>query len=182
LGGADADNITSSAITALQQDSDLPHFKLSVVLGRQSPWVQHIRAQVAGLPWPTEVFEDVRDMAAMMSESDLAIGGAGGTAYERCCLGLPSVLVVLAENQRPGAVALARADAAALLGDPSALKDLPRVISGLSSSDHLTRMSDAASAIVDGIGADRVCRTLGEMIERDRFSTMSPASHDGERS
>lgn len=182
LGGADADNVTSSVIAALQQDNDLPPFKLSVVLGRQSPWAAHIRAQVAGLPWPTDVFEDVRDMAALMSDSDLAIGGVGGTAYERCCLGLPSVLVVLAENQRPGAVALDRAGAATLLGEPGALKDLPRVLSEVSSSDRLTRMSDAASAIVDGIGADRVCRTLGEMIERDRLSTVPPASHDGERS
>jgi UDP-2,4-diacetamido-2,4,6-trideoxy-beta-L-altropyranose hydrolase len=182
LGGADADNVTSSVIAAMQHSDYLPSFKLSVVLGRQSPWVQHIRSQAAGLPWVTDVLEDVGDMAALMSESDLAIGGAGGTAYERCCLGLPSVLVILAENQRPGAMALARAHAAALIGDPSALKGLPRVISEVSSSDQLMRMSAAASAIVDGIGADRICQTLGEMIERDRFSTVSPTPHDGERS
>ena len=39
-------------------------------------------------------------MVPLMLQADLAIGAGGVTAWERCCLGLPSMLVTLAGNQR----------------------------------------------------------------------------------
>ena len=43
----------------------------------------------------------VDDVAGLMGRADLAIGAAGSTAWERCCLGLPSIVLALAANQEP---------------------------------------------------------------------------------
>jgi UDP-2,4-diacetamido-2,4,6-trideoxy-beta-L-altropyranose hydrolase len=182
MGGMDADNITGLILAALQHFTTIPALKISVVLGRQAPWLQQVRAQAADLLWPTEVFQEVKDMSALMSECDLAVGGAGGTAYERCCLGLPSVLVILAENQRAGAMALARANAAVLLGEPSQLANLVKTITQIGSRQCLFEMSTAASAITDGLGAGRICERLGAMLGRDQLARVPPASDDRERS
>ena len=58
------------------------------------------------MPWRTDVRVNVSDMASLMADTDLAIGAAGSTSWERCCLGLPVLMVVLAENQREAAASL----------------------------------------------------------------------------
>ena len=55
---------------------------------------------------------DTPHMARLTAEADIGIGAAGSSVWERCVLGLPSAMVVLAENQRPAAAALAERNAA----------------------------------------------------------------------
>ena len=96
-------------------------------------------------------------MAQRMAQSDLAIGAAGATAWERCCLGLPSLLVVLADNQAPGAAALAASGAAVLLGTAAEVSDtLAPALNRLMHPPELATMSEAAAHITDGAGVGRV--------------------------
>src|SRR5690606_28530342 len=90
--------------------------KVTVVMGSKAPWLEQVREIAATMPWPTEVRIDISDMAQVMADSDLAIGAAGTTSWERCSLGLPALMVVLAENQWSGARALMAAGAALLVG------------------------------------------------------------------
>jgi len=69
---------------------------------------------------PCEVIVDSRDMAALMALADLAIGGAGVTAWERCALGLPAVTVTMAANQAATAAALEAAGASVSAGEAGA--------------------------------------------------------------
>ena len=69
------------------------------------------------MPRPTHVAVDVTQMASLMLQSDLAIGAAGGTSRERCCLGLPSLHLVLADNQASVAQTIDDAQISVLLGD-----------------------------------------------------------------
>ncbi|MFP3733021.1 glycosyltransferase, partial [Bacillus sp. SIMBA_006] len=82
-----------------------------------------VKTSAAELPWPTEVVVSVSDMARRMAEADLAIGAAGSTSWERCCLGLPTLMLILAENQEGIARALDAAGAAICLGRPEQLAD-----------------------------------------------------------
>ena len=52
---------------------------------------------------------------ATLAESDLAIGAVGGTSLERCCLGLPTIATVIADNQRQTASFLSRENAAKII-------------------------------------------------------------------
>lgn len=115
FGGSDTDGLTGRVLSILN-DMVLPEgVQITAVLGPLAGRLDAVRAFADTMRYPTEVLVDVPDMAVLMSECDLAIGAAGTTAWERCCLGLPSILVVLAENQRPGAEALARAGLATLV-------------------------------------------------------------------
>ena len=151
MGGVDKDNATGHVLDALTM-CDLPtDCQVVVVMGPHAPHAARVQAQVPTLPWPTQVLGGVSHMAQIMADSDLAIGAAGATAWERCCLALPSLMLVLADNQRELAQALARTGAAQVI-EPA---DLPRM-----DWTALLNMGPKAAALVDGEGVGRVARTL----------------------
>jgi UDP-2,4-diacetamido-2,4,6-trideoxy-beta-L-altropyranose hydrolase len=161
LGGSDPDNVTGRVLSILN-DMVLPEgVRITAVLGALAGSLDAVRASAAKMRYPTEVLVDVRDMAALMSECDLAIGAAGATAWERCCLGLPSLVVVLAENQRPGAEALARAGAAVTIS----LEALPSFhlkafFAPASGASQAMIMSTVAAGTCHGRGAELVSGVL----------------------
>lgn len=152
LGGVDKGNVTEQVFDALK-NCDLPEkVKITVVMGTAAPWQDRIRAQALQLPWSTEVVVNVNDMARRMSEADLAIGAAGSTSWERCCLGLPTLMLVLADNQQPIAEALHNAGAALYLGTPRELHDLASRVATLQVPAALHSMSEAAAQVTTGEG------------------------------
>jgi UDP-2,4-diacetamido-2,4,6-trideoxy-beta-L-altropyranose hydrolase len=161
MGGVDQPNATGQVLQALKGCTFPQDCHISVVMGLRAPWLQQVRAQAQGMLWPTEVLVNISDMAQRMADSDLAIGAAGSTSWERCCLGLPALMVVLADNQKLGAQALQEAQAALLIGGASdiAMK-LPLVINASASHHRLQEMSTATAAITDGRGVDKVLKTM----------------------
>ena len=105
-------------------------------------------------------------MAQLMADSDLAIGAAGATSWERCCLGLPTAMMVLADNQRHAAALLEEAEAARILQlDENLPTQLACLIDEVALSERLLhRLSEGASVITDGEGARRIADHL--MTER----------------
>ena len=99
LGGVDKDNVTIQILKALATSSLPEYCKITVVMGATAPWTRAVQEQAALMPWPTEIKVGVSNMAELMANSDLAIGAAGSTTWERFCMGLPSILVVLSRNQ-----------------------------------------------------------------------------------
>ena len=96
------------------------------------------------------------DMAREMTAADLAIGGSGTTAWERCCLGLPSLMVVLADNQAGIAAALEHAGAARRIASDVDSTEMRRVVASL----DLAAMSAAAARACDGEGVSRVLEAV----------------------
>jgi spore coat polysaccharide biosynthesis predicted glycosyltransferase SpsG len=101
-------------------------------------------------------------MAQLMADSDLAIGAAGTTSWERCCLGLPTIMLVLAENQRKVAHGLERSGGVRLIElDQIGTTKLSELIFSLFNDPaHLLHMSDCAASVVDGSGVDAVLRLV----------------------
>jgi spore coat polysaccharide biosynthesis predicted glycosyltransferase SpsG len=98
-----------------------------------------------------------------MSDADLAIGAAGSTSWERCCLGLPTLQLVLAENQRSIAKSLSYAGAAKLLKRESLSTEIQGFINLVTQEPaRLICMSNAAAAITDGLGAERVAQLFSK--------------------
>lgn len=162
MGGVDQTNATALMLLALKNCALPSDCRITVVMGLTAPWLQNVRELAAQMPWPTEVLVNVNDMAQRMADSDLAIGAAGSTAWERCCLGLPTLMVVLAENQQLGAHALEAAHAALFIGELSAIAtQLPLAVADLIDSERKSRMSLAASAVTDGRGVEKVLSAMG---------------------
>jgi spore coat polysaccharide biosynthesis predicted glycosyltransferase SpsG len=80
-----------------------------------NPRAAELQALVAGLP-NAEYLASSNSVARLMAEADLCIGAGGITIWERAYMGLPSLVVTLAENQREAADHLQRLGAHVALG------------------------------------------------------------------
>ncbi len=165
LGGVDAFNLSGACLAQLEA-CDLPaDTRITVVLGIQAPHLAAVQAQVDRASWPVEVVVDARDMAQRLSHCDWAIGAAGASAWERCCLGVPSLVMVLADNQLAGARALEDTGAAVVVPGPvGALPSLPAFSEGLHTLfSHARTVSGRAAAVCDGLGTQRVLAAMSEL-------------------
>lgn len=161
MGGVDKDNVTGKVLMALQASSLPPDLKITVVMGPQAPWLNNVREQSAQMPWNTLVLVGVNNMAELMANSDLAIGAAGGTSWERCCMGLPTLMLVLAENQRTVAVGLQNIGAALAAEHVDVIGSiLNKLLASDGGQEHLSRSSRAAAGVTDGVGVTRICEQL----------------------
>ena len=109
-------------------------------------------------------------MANLMTKADLAIGAAGSTSWERCCVGLPSLMLVVADNQKEIAERLDAAQAAISLGTIEELSDgrIAELLRGLAQAPaKLLEMTRFAAAICDGRGVQRAAMHLKPETARD---------------
>ncbi|MBM3106682.1 UDP-2,4-diacetamido-2,4,6-trideoxy-beta-L-altropyranose hydrolase [Pseudomonas sp. V1] len=164
LGGVDNDNVTEIVLQALEKATLPETCTVTVVMGKNAPWLENVKDLADTMSVQTEVRCDVSDMAALMKDSDLAIGAAGSTSWERCALGLPTIMMVLADNQRYSASLLANVGAVELIAETADYQEnLIYVINQLvAKPELLTGMSDRASEITDGFGCERVVKKLIE--------------------
>ena len=105
------------------------------------------------------------DIAQLIHDADMAVGACGMGNYERCCLGLPSIQFVQADNQRGTAEFFQRAGAALTIdaSEPSFLRDLHESVGKLAADDALRRtMAFRAADLVDGKGARRIRKAMEE--------------------
>ena len=160
MGGVDQNNATGRALSALRYCPVPDDAEIEVVMGGNAPWLTEVREQAAAMPWPTRVQVDVQDMARRMVEADLAIGAAGSTSWERCCLGLPTLMVVLAENQRSIGEALHSAGAGQMIGTPDDLVVLPQRWASLVEATALAETAVAASNLTDGNGTQMAIQEM----------------------
>ena len=134
-------------------------------LSEVSPSLDKVRAQAARLKWSTSVRIAVDDMATLMAHSDFAIGAAGATSWERCCLGLPTALLILAENQKFAAARLEAAHAVFVLeAGPSLARDIQQIAELIQGdTSRMTDLTEHSKMITDGSGCQRVLLTLQSM-------------------
>ncbi|WP_417441810.1 UDP-2,4-diacetamido-2,4,6-trideoxy-beta-L-altropyranose hydrolase [Idiomarina sp.] len=161
MGGVDKDNYTEKALNALASSGLNDRTEVTVVLGKQAPWLTEVKAQETNSRLNVRVLSNVSNMAELMSQSDLAIGAAGGTSWERCCLGLPTLMCVLADNQQGIAKVLESHGAAMVLSQSDIETCLGEKVAILyEQPERLSLMSGRASHLVDGRGAQRVAQSM----------------------
>lgn len=164
LGGVDKDNVTAQVMQALRSCPLPSNSRVTVALGSTSPWFDEIHMQAKEMPWPTRVMVGVSDVAQLMADSDLAIGAAGSTSWERCCLGLPSIVLYIAENQRFILSQLNSTGAAATINITNTEFDLElyRLIDKYRKPEELARLSKISATVTDGMGSLRIGNNLYE--------------------
>jgi len=104
MGGGDPTNETEKALKAIQLINH-PEISVDVVLGGLFKNKEKIRKLCSAIP-NCVCYCQVENMAELMLKADLAIGSSGTTSWERCYLGLPSIILVIADNQKDIAIAL----------------------------------------------------------------------------
>jgi UDP-2,4-diacetamido-2,4,6-trideoxy-beta-L-altropyranose hydrolase len=163
FGGSDKTNETGkslAAIAALNRQEIL----VDVVVGAGNAHHKSIEAlctSISGI----QLHCQVDNMAQLMSQADLALGAGGSTTWERCALGLPSLVISVADNQVAIADGVDKAGAHRHLGlsrnvSVAQLTAAIEVFSG--EPGILEKMSRSAYALVDARGCERVIKTLKE--------------------
>lgn len=158
MGGVDLDNITEEVLAALKE-SNLPEdVEIIVVMGVTAPHIESVKKQAKLIPNKTVIKVNVANMAEIMANADLAIGAAGATTWERCCLGLPSFVVVLSDNQNEVACLLSEQSASKVI-KKGHLNEMLACI-GSFSNEMLLKLSRNSANVLDGQGIGRVMREL----------------------
>ena len=158
MGGVDAQNVTETILTWLNENETTFFDKITIVMGRASPHQSAVREAAKHARFPVEVLIDVDTMPELMLEHDLAIGALGGTTWERCVMGLPAVNIAIADNQMTIAESLRSSGAIVLYAD-----SLQSQTFMLALIDLITRYKEhmlLAMNICDGHGMSRVVQNI----------------------
>lgn len=171
FGGSDVSAVVKETLRALAPLSR--ECAISVIIGANLLSEPGLRA--AAEASSARVLSGVSDMAALLSRTDLAIGAGGVGALERACLGVPSILVEIAENQADTIAGIVASGAGITLDRheiPSSLAVLVATLLG--DPDRMTQMARAGRALCDGWGAARIADAMLDPIT-DRFGRILTA-------
>jgi UDP-2,4-diacetamido-2,4,6-trideoxy-beta-L-altropyranose hydrolase len=162
MGGSDPENVTSEAIRAVGMLGERG-LETRVVVGAANSHGAEIEAAVAGCGSAVRVVERAADMSELMRWADVAVSAAGTTCWELAYLGLPSLLLVLADNQRPAARELQKRGVAVDMGWHAGcgVQEIAGVLERLmADAGKRGEMSRVGRLLIDGGGADRVVEVL----------------------
>jgi UDP-2,4-diacetamido-2,4,6-trideoxy-beta-L-altropyranose hydrolase len=154
LGGSDPGNQTLKVLHALRR-AEFQQLAVDVVLGVNHPAAKEI-ATFASTQANLAIHRGLDSLAGLMARADLMIGAGGGTSWERMCLGLPAVVIGIAENQYETNSALAEAGYIDFLGqkdDVSVIDIQNSVFRCLEQSERLKAQSEMGRQLVSGDGA-----------------------------
>ncbi len=166
FGGADLENITSHLLAEILSCLNTQDLTIDVVLGAVCPHVESVALQCENLS--NVIFHyQTNNIAQLMAKADLVIGGAGTAVWERCSIGVPSIVVPIADNQLPGLRAIGESGCAFVAAE--SLIDVSLRVSAIIKSlkfamlspTALRHQSIMAANLVDAKGCSRVVREMG---------------------
>jgi UDP-2,4-diacetamido-2,4,6-trideoxy-beta-L-altropyranose hydrolase len=162
LGGSDPDNVTLLVLHALKY---LAHdkFKAKVIVGGSNPHLDLLKSACAEFGDSVVLYSDVTDMPKLMSESDLAISAGGSTCWELAFMGIPSLLIILAENQKPIVEKLEDLDVSINLGwhnENTSINIAAELKKLINNPTEISRMRCKSLALIDGYGSRRVADSI----------------------
>lgn len=161
FGGSDPTNETVKALLALKAVART-NINVDVVVGTSNTRRLEIERFCQHIP-RVSYHCQTNKMAQLMGAADLAIGAGGSATWERCCVGLPALIISVAENQTEISAQCAEAGAAIFLGCSDTV-DVPCMRDAISAllrdAGKVADMSRKASTLVDGRGTTRVSALL----------------------
>lgn len=164
MGGVDHENQTAKVLKGIKMlgRNDI---SVDVILGASNPNRSKIEEMISEMQ-NAKCFNNVKNMADFMVKADIAIGASGSTTWERCCLGLPSIVMVLADNQKDIAEELEKEGVVVNLGwheDVTEMDIKNAVENLLADSDKRGKMNLKGKEMVDGIGIKKVVEKIIEV-------------------
>ena len=158
MGGSDPDDEVSRVVKSIWQGSRSWRH-IDVIVGAAYGPIESLKGLLQGMP--AELHIQTSDMAQLMQMADIAVTAGGTTSWEKCTLGLPSVVAVLAENQVPIAAALHACGAQITVEPRTYGGSIPYAdILNELTADDLKSISQSARHVCDGKGANRVSTIL----------------------
>lgn len=160
FGGSDPTGETGKAIEAFEL-SRLPGARAQVVVGAANPRAEELRQRYGHVP-SLDFHVQPERISELLSAADIAIGAGGISTWERARLGVPSIVISVADNQRSLAEQLAvRGCHCYLGGGEVSVKALADSLVTLAMNPFLrAAFSRSSRALCDGHGTRRVAAVL----------------------
>jgi UDP-2,4-diacetamido-2,4,6-trideoxy-beta-L-altropyranose hydrolase len=139
-----------------------PEYRLTILAGNDNPKWSELTSLAQSPGRTISLHALVQDIGAVISEADFCIGAGGSSNWERCCLGLPSALFSMAENQDKIVDSLGKAGVGIALGRAGSFdySSLQGRINEIERNNMLPLFSQNALNLVDGEGIDRVLKQV----------------------
>lgn len=174
MGGSDPDNVTLKVIQALslifESPDDPPQpplvrgdLEVVVIVGGSNPHFDSLKSYCDTLPFNLTLKQNVANMTELMGWGDMAICAGGSTNWELAFMGLPSIIITVAYNQREIAQNLADMGLIISLGwwENITIDMLKNAILGLiSDKNKRAKMSYLGKTLIDGQGCDRIFQAM----------------------
>ncbi|WP_432467958.1 UDP-2,4-diacetamido-2,4,6-trideoxy-beta-L-altropyranose hydrolase [Agarivorans sp. Z349TD_8] len=161
LGGTDRTNVSEFLLKLLNHSSIANDIKIAIIVGPNNPNHRSlINATAQSRFQQCTVLNSISNMAEILSHYDLAIGASGASAWERCSLGLPSINIELASNQKEICAVLAKQGAALSLGEPQHINSETLEQAIQYCQEHYSEMVNSALDLIDGKGVTRTTLSL----------------------
>lgn len=160
MGGIDAPNATLHVLDVLKKSVNPPI--TTVLLSPKAPHYKCVKEfAVKHSAWLTHI-DFVDDMATLMCEHDIAIGAPGSTSWERACVGLPSIVIALADNQQTICKNLETVGAAICVDLEAISKNLMKAYEQLI-ADY-SKMRTINLQLCDGQGVKRIMKHITKLL------------------
>ena len=158
FGGADKDNYTLHVAQLLERSSLPSVQKMKIVVGKDFPHFKQLLNFSEQSRFDITLIKDPKNMAREISECNFSIGAAGVSLLERSSLGVPSILYIIANNQRRICEEYRRKNLGFLIEKSGnyEIRKMTAAISELCDISKLRQKSDANLKLVDSFGAIRV--------------------------
>jgi UDP-2,4-diacetamido-2,4,6-trideoxy-beta-L-altropyranose hydrolase len=163
MGGSDQDNVTLKVLKALSNISEHKKLTIKVVVGGGNLNHQSLESFVNATALNTELLYSVNNMPRLMLWADMAIAAGGSTMWELSYMGVPTLIVIIADNQFELAEGLSRCHAAINIGrldNQGKLRIVHELEHLMKSSEIRRTLSQNAMNLIDGHGSRRVVECL----------------------
>jgi UDP-2,4-diacetamido-2,4,6-trideoxy-beta-L-altropyranose hydrolase len=177
LGGTDPGGASARVLDSIRRHAGFSG-PVEIVSTSANPRLGQLRDVAAG-DRHCRLSVDLADLAGFYARHTMQVGAGGGATWERCCIGAPTLALVLADNQRVVVSALVARGVVATTDDSSGSSEsIGRAVAALlADRDRRSRMSDAARQLVDGAGATRVALAIQASTLKVRLATRDDARH-----
>lgn len=153
FGGSDQSNLTELAFLAAHSFGS-EFSSINVVMPSASPFYHRVKKLIKPIK-NANLYCDLPSLAPLMLEADIGMGAGGATNWERFCLGLPSLVITLAENQKQVNQDLHQMGLIELIGDSETveIEQIKSAINSILSRGDLADWSDRCMLECSGDGA-----------------------------
>jgi spore coat polysaccharide biosynthesis predicted glycosyltransferase SpsG len=158
LGGGDPDNLTLKVMQALEK-INIDGFEALIVVGSTNPHLQQLQIESSRSKLSMQIIDNVHNMAEPMVWADFAVSAGGSTCWELAYMGVPALVITMADNQLAVVGGLEKAGVVVNLGwhhNLSPAKILRAVQNLAMDTDKRSQMKRCGRALADGNGTQRV--------------------------
>ena len=162
MGGADHDNVTLKVVHELRETA-IPNMEVAVLLGPANPHRDEIEHALNLAPFRSSLLVSVENIPEIMAWADVAIAAGGSTSWELAFMGLPSLLLILADNQQAICEKLEEAEVSVNLGwhNKTRIGAIAKVAVNVMKDEKARKiMSVKGRSLVDGAGGLEVVKCL----------------------